>query len=179
MDNIKNIVTGGVITLFVGGAAFTFSQQDVIDNFSDDTGLTQEQAEQYINDIPEDEMVSWSEVGSTYIRGGEETLAVVSDIDCVNFEYEWESTAFTCSGAKNQLQKIASIERSLGLAYIQLDSDAATEDDMRTVIRYLDQMNSDYDLEASTVFFDGPSIAEVQMTNSYNKSLLKTALESD
>lgn len=178
MDNIRSIITGGIITLFIGGAAFTFSQQDVIDNFSAETGLTQEQAEQYINNIPENELASWTEIGSEYVSTSKHTLELADSTDCINYEYEWESVVLTCSEGKAQMKKIANSERLLGQAYIKLDSDTATEADIHAVIRYIDQLNSDYDLEISVFAFDDQVIDEIKTTNLYNKSVLKAALES-
>lgn len=121
-----------------GGAAFTFSQQDVIDNFSNETGLTQEQAAQYINEIPEEELVSFDELGADYVSESQVTFDLANEIDCVNYEYEWESPTLTCSVAKAQLNQLGNSERSLGQAYIKLSADTASESDIRTVIRYLD-----------------------------------------
>jgi len=179
MDNIKNIVTGGIITLFIGGTAFTFSQQDVIDNLAGDSGLTQEQAEQYVNNIPEDELVSWSEVGNDLISEGKESAAMASEIDCDTYEYEWESPTLSCSQGKTQLEKIAASEQSLGQAYLKLDSETASREDMENVIEHLDQLNADYDLEISYALYDSVGMEEVKMTNLYNKSVLKAALESN
>lgn len=178
MDNLKNIAIGGVITLLVGGTAFTFNQQDVIDNLAEDTDLTQEQAEQYINNISEDELASFEEIGSDYISEGAETLALADGIDCINYEYEWESPTLSCATGKSQLQRIGNSEQSLGRAYMRLSSETASEDDMRTVIDYLNQLNIDYELEVAVIAFDKNTIDEMKMTNSYNKSLLRAALES-
>jgi len=179
MDSIKNIITGGIITLVVGGAAFTFSQEAVIDNFAKDTGLTQEQAEQYVNNIPEDELVSFDELGENYISAGEDTLEYLNSIDCDNYEYEWESATLPCATGKAQLRKTGNTEKLVGQGFIALSSDSATKEDMSAVIGYLDQLNSDYSLEISRVIYGKSAIDEFKKTNSYNKSLLKAALESD
>lgn len=179
MDSIKNIITGGIITIFVGGAAFSFSQQDVIDNLASDTGLTAEQAEQYVNNIPEEDLASWDEIGAMYVSESELTRASANEIDCINYEYEWESNTLTCSQGKTQLVKIANTEKLLGQSYTKLSSDEATPDDMRTVIMYLNQLDSDYAHEVSLAVFGNAALEEIKMTNSYNKSLLKAALESN
>lgn len=179
MDSIKNIIGGGIITIFVGGAAFSFSQQDVVDNFASDTGMTQEQAEQYVNAIPEEELATWTEIGTDYVTESGKTLVMANEIDCVNYEYEWESPTLTCSQGKAQLQKIANTEKSLGQSYIKLDSDTAVAEDMRTTISFLDMLDSDYEHEISTTVFDTKVLDEIKTTNSYNKSLLKAALESN
>lgn len=179
MDNIKGVITGGIITLAVGGMAFTFSQEDVINNLANDTGLTQEQAEQYINDIPDDEFASFEVIGSEYIEEGEFTLAMAEEVDCVTYASEWELETLTCLEAKNQLTQLGNSEKALGQAYIKLDTDWASEDDIREAIGRIDQLNAAYDLEINTMFYEEAVINELKMTNYYNKSLLKTALESE
>lgn len=179
MDNAKNLIIGGVVTLLIGGTAYTFSQQDVINNFAADTGLSQEQAELYVNSVDEDELASFSEVGQDYIEESAETLSISDEIDCINYEYEWESTAFTCIDAKMQLKKISDSELLLGRSYVRLDADDATEKDISLTITYIDQLNADYELEASNLFFDAQIMEEVKKTNSFNKAMLKAALESD
>lgn len=178
MDNIKSIVVGGIITLIVGGGSYTFSQVDFAKNFAGDTGLTQEQAEEYINSVSEEELVSWSEVGSSYIEEGEMLIDSVKEIDCLNYEYEWESAALSCEKGKIQLEKVGKDSKLLGQMYIRLDSDSATEKDMSEVIRLIDQYNSDYNFEIIGWMMDSSEIEEEKKTNLYNKALLKTALES-
>ena len=55
--------------MLIGGTIFTVSQVDIAQNFAEDTGLTQEQAEQYINEIPE-ELISFDELGDELIDEG-------------------------------------------------------------------------------------------------------------
>lgn len=179
MDTIKNIAIGGVATLIIGGTAYTFNQEDVVQNFSDDTGLTQEQAEQYINEIPEEEMVPFAELGSDEISYGQEMLTAANEIDCANYEYEWESTAISCLEGKSQFEKLARTSISLGQAYIRLDSDSASEADIAETIRLLDLINSYYDSAIVAYLYDLETIAEIKKTNSFNKALLKAALESE
>ena len=178
MDLIKNLVIGGAITLVVGGTVFAFNQQDVVDNFAEETGYTQEQAAQYVTNVSEDELASFDSLGTDYISESEETLKLANSLDCVNYEYEWESASLSCGTAKNQLQTIARAEESLGRAYIQLNSENASESDMRSAMRCIDLLNSAYNNEISKVFFDSEVLKEIELTNSYNKSLLRSALES-
>lgn len=173
------IVTGTIVTLLVGGTVFSVSQSDIIQNFADDTGLTQEQAEQYINEIPEEELASWDEIGLTHINEGKDFLSVVDETDCVNYEYEWESATLSCLEGKTQLNKLSRDNSSLGQAYVKLGSDSASEDDMLKTIRLIDQLNSDYQFEIIRVTFDWLTIDEWKKTNSYNKALLQAVLESN
>ena len=179
MDSIKSIATGAVITLIIGGTAYNVSQKDVIQNFADDTGLTQEQAELYINEIPEEELDTFSVIGSDFINEGQEYLAMANDIDCINYEYDWESTTLSCFKGKSQLNKLAKNTSSLGYAFKKLDSDSASEEDIAETIRLIDQLNADYELEIFYILWDRSTVSEAKKTNSYNKSILKAALKSD
>ena len=179
MDSIKNIAIGGAITLLIGGTAYTFNQADVIQNFADDTGLTQEQAEQYINQIPEEELVEFDELGYSEIEYGQELIAQANQIDCVNYEYEWESTSLSCFQGKTQLQNLARDNVLLGQAYVKLASDSASEVEMIETIRLIDKMNLHYDSKIASYIYSWSQIDEIKKTNSFNKSLLKSALESE
>lgn len=177
MDNIKNVVVGGIITMVIGGTAYTFSQEAVVNNLASDIGISQEKAEEYVNSIPEEDFATWTEIGSGHVSSSVETLAIAEDIDCENYEYEWETPLLTCSQGRAQLQKIGKSEELLGNAYIKLDSENASEADISSAIRYIDQLSADYQQPIS-VSFDIEIINEVKMTNSYNKSVLNAALES-
>lgn len=179
MDSIKNIATGAVITLIVGGAAYSFSQEDVIKNFADDTGLTQEQAELYINEIEEDELDTFGVSGSDFVDEGRELSTIANDIDCLNYDYDYESATLSCIEGKSQLNRLARNTSSLGYAYKKLDSDSASKDDMAEAIRLIDQLNADCKLEISRFLWDWTIIDEWTKTNSYNRAILKAALESE
>lgn len=179
MDSIKGIVTGTIITLIIGGTAYNISQEDVIQNFADDTGMTQKQAELYINEIPEEEFDTFSVIGSDFINEGQEFLTMANDINCVNYEYDWESTTLSCLEGKSQLNKLARNSSLLGYAFKKLDSDSASEEDIAEAIRLIDQLNANYELEISYILWDQSTISEAKKTNSYNRSILKAALESD
>ena len=175
--SIKDLATGTVITLLIGGTAYTVSQTDVIRNFADDTGLTQEQAEQYKNKISDEEFVSFNQLGSDFINDGQELLSLASEIDCVNYEYEWESASLSCYQGKTQIEKIGRDSISLGQAYRKLDSDSASADDISETIVLIDQLNSDYQLQIVNSVLDRSTIDEIRRTNSYNKAILQAALE--
>jgi hypothetical protein len=179
MDSIKNVITGTVITLVIGGTAYTFSQEDVIQNFADDTGMTQEQAAQYVNDIPEDELDTFSVIGTEWIDVGQEFLTIANDTDCVNFEYEWESPTLSCTEGKTQLTKLANDTLTMGHAYKKLDSESATKEDMSKTIVLIEQFNDDLDFEIAKALWGLSDLDELNKTNSYNKALIKAALESE
>jgi hypothetical protein len=176
---VKEIATGTIITLVIGGSAYTISQTDVIENFADDTGLTQQQAEEYVKNIDEDELVPYADLGSDFVKEGNEILAEVAQIDCDNYEYEWESPTLSCVTGRNQLAELGNDEVALGQAYIKLDSDSASKTDISETVRLIDEVNSDYGFEIVRKILDFASIDEAKKTNSYNKATLEAALESN
>jgi hypothetical protein len=177
--DIKKLITGTVITLVIGGTAYTVNQADVIKNFASDTGITQEQAEQYINSIDENELASFDEVGSLLIDEGKNFINGASEIDCVEYEYSWESTSLSCYQGKTQLEKIGGDALLLGQAYKKLNSDSASKDDISKTIELIDRLNSDYQSKIISSLVDWSDIDDARKTNSYNKALLQAALESE
>lgn len=177
--SVKELAVGTVVTVIIGGTAYTVNQADVIDNFAEDTGLTQEQAEQYVGEVDEDELVSFEKVGSKLIKDGQDIVAEAEQIDCSNYEYEWESAILPCEKGKRQIHEIGSREISLGRAYKKLDTDSASRADISSTISLIDELNSSYDLEITGVILDQSVLDEIKKTNSYNKAYLKAALDDD
>ena len=165
--------------MLIGGGAYTVSHSDVVKHFAADTGLTQEQAEQYVNEINEDELVSFDQMGSDFITDGQKLLNSSSEVDCANYVYEWEATVMSCLEGKAQLAKLAQDSTALGQAYTKLASDSASRDDISNTIRLIDQLNVDFQLEIVNVALDWATVDEARKTNSYNKAILKAALESE
>ena len=136
----------GIITLIIGGTVYSVSQSDIISNFSDETGMSQQEAEHYIENIPDDELFSFDELGSMLISEGQEILEIVSEIDCVNYLYDWESETLTCDEGKSQFREFGQSEIDLGKAYKVLSSESATSADISAAIRQIDRVNANYDL---------------------------------
>jgi len=176
---MNRLITGAIITVIIGGTAYTISQADVVKHFAADTGLTQEQAEEYVSSVSDDDLVPYDEVGSEYIADGQEILDSASEIDCVNYEYEWESASLTCYTGKIQISKIGRDEVALGQAYKKLDSESASRDDISKTIELIDIFNSDFDLRIVRNIFTQSEIDEIKKTNSFNKAMLQAALEGD
>lgn len=168
-----------LITVVIGGTTYTVKQADVVDYFSRDTGLTQQQAEQYVSSLEEDDLAPWEDIGISYVDSGEKLVLAAREIDCNRYTYEWESDSLPCSKVKTQIYKIGIDSVSLGRAYEKLGSDTASKEDMLTTINLIDIVKADYDLEAIRFFMDSTDIEEDKKTGSYNKALLKTVLESD
>lgn len=177
--SIKEVVAGGIITLVIGGTAYTVNQADVVNNFANDTGMSQQQAEEYVGNVKEEDLVPYDEIGNDYITSGKELLSEANGIDCVNYEYEWQTSTLSCEDGKAHLIKTGNDEVSLGESYVTLASAAASEADISTTIQRIDQLNTDYAGEIINKLYETASINEIKQTNSYNKATLQAALGSN
>jgi len=169
----------GIITIIIGGTAYKVSQADIVNIFSDETGMSQNEAEQYIENIPEDELVSLDELGSDYIADGQDFLSIASQIDCVNYYYEWETETLSCAEGKSQLITFGESEIALGEAYDVLNSESASTEDISSAIWLIDRVNENYSLEIISEVLDSSEIDDAIKSNLYNKALLQAALESE
>lgn len=176
---VKEIIAGGVVTLVIGGTAYTVNQQDVVNNFANDTGLSEQQASEYVNNVKEEDLVEYDELGKSYIEGGESYLSTANDIDCDNYDYEWQTPTLTCSKGKQQLVELGNDEISLGESYVRLSAPDASRIDISKTISLLSEVNSNYDLEIVGNLLETADIEEITNTNSYNKALLEAALQSE
>lgn len=176
---IKRIV-GGIIAVAIGGTVYSVSQSDIAKNFSNNTGLTQEQAQQYINNIPEDQLASFSKIGQGFIDDGNSVTSELPSIDCINYSYTWEKRTLSCPDGKNQMRTLGNDEVSLGRCYQALDTNLgdSAKAKISECIYDIDKVNSDYGYPVVTALIDAKTISENKNTNSYNKSLLQAALES-
>lgn len=172
-------IIGGIITLVIGGAVFTVSKADIAKNFSKDTGLSQEESQQYVENITKDDLVSYDKLGSDFISDSQDILGLSRDIDCVNYTYEWETNTLSCEVGKLQLIRIGNDEKELGNAYTTLASKSASREDISSTISLIDKLNTDFRLEIVSRILDSKTIDETRKTNSYNKALLQSALESN
>jgi len=172
-------VVGTIITLVIGGVVFTFSQADVVKNFSKDTGLSQQEAQQYVNNIKKEDLASFDKIGSDFISFGQNVEKMANGIDCNNYTYKWESNNLSCEEGKSQVYTLGVNEVDLGDAYKVLDTKTATKDDMSLVIRDIDTLNADLGLDVVTSLLDQSFIGELKKENSYNKALIEAALDSN
>ena len=173
------MVAGAAVTLVIGGTTYTLTQTDMVNNFSKDTGMSQQQATEYVENIKEEDLVSYDELGNGIISDSEELLRFAAEIDCANYQYEWETSALTCQDGKTQLTETGNDEKALGESYKRLAVDTASKGDMSTTINLIDEVNVDYDFPVIRATLEPEDIKEVKTTNSYNKALLQTALEEE
>lgn len=167
----------GASVLVIGGTVFTINQADLVNNFSKETGMSQQAAEEYVNSISDDDLGSFNELGSELISEGQDSVRISNEIDCINYEYEWESYTLSCNEGKSQLRRIGESEQALGRAYRVLDTEDATERDISAAIGQIDRLNNNLDLEIVEWVFDASGIDEYKKTNAYNKALLQAALD--
>lgn len=172
-------VIAGIITLIIGGTVYSVNQADIVSNFSEETGMSQKEAEQYVENIPDDELVSFDELGSDFITEGQDILSIASEIDCVNYYYEWETDTLSCEEGKSQFKKFGESEIALGEAYQVLISESASTEDIYSVIWLIDRVNENYSLEIIIELIDYSVIDDVIKTNLFNKALLQAALDSE
>jgi len=175
----KGGIIGGIITLVIGGTIFTVKQADIVKNFSKDTGLSQKEAQQYVENVTEDDLVSYDKLGSDFISDGQDVLNLTYDIDCINYHYEWETNTLSCKKGRSQLIEFGNDEIALGKAYTILASESASREDMSSVISLIDRLNADLSFGIVSKILDSQSIDEIRKTNSFNKAVLQSALESD
>lgn len=175
----KGGIIGTIVTLAIGGTIYSASKADIVKNFSKDTGLSQEESQQYVENISEDDLVAYDELGSGLISDGQDILKVASDIDCENYTYEWETASLSCKEGKLQLTRLGKDEIALGNAYTTLTSESASREDMSSTISLIDKLNTDFRLEIVNQILDFQTIEEIRKTNSYNKALLQSALENN
>lgn len=176
---VKEAIFGTILTVVIGGAAYTVNKEDVVDNFADDTGLSQQQAEEYVDSVGEEDLVPYSELGAGYVKDGNDVLSSADEIDCANYDYEWVSPTLSCEEGKDQLEEFGRDEIALGNAYIKLGSDSADRADITKTISILNEVNSDYGFEVVGNILDSNMITENKKSNSYNKATLEAALESE
>jgi hypothetical protein len=174
----KGGIITGIITLVIGGTVYSVSQADIAKNLSKDTGMSQQQAEQYVNNIKEDDLVPYDKIGASFISEGQEILSGASKIDCVDYTYEWVTNLLSCEKGKAQLKTLGNSEIALGNAYTILASESASTTDISSVIKLIDKLNMDLNSEIVSKLLDYPTIDELRKTNSYNRAVLQAALDS-
>lgn len=169
----------GILTIVIGGTAYAVSQKDVVKNFSAETGMTEQEAQQYIENISEDELSSLDELGVSYISDGEFVLESAAEIDCDNYLYEWQTDTLTCEEGLAQLIEFAQSSIDLGEVYKVLGSESASAYDIENAIRLIDRNNLSVNSEIMIFVLGESGVDEFIKSNLYNKAILKTALEGN
>ncbi|HEV7453646.1 MAG TPA: hypothetical protein VGO07_00135 [Candidatus Saccharimonadales bacterium] len=180
LSMVKAII-GGVVVLVIGGTTVAVSNSDIADNFSKNTGMTKQQAQQYVGNIQKSDLESFSKVGQDLVSDGNLIQTELSSIDCVNYTYKWETASLSCQDARNEFQTISNDETALGNCYQTLDTNLGNSAKlkMNECISDIDVVNADYDLPVATTFLDSNTLTKQKNTNIYNKSVLEAALQSN
>ncbi len=97
---------------------------------------------------------------------------------CIKFEYTWETESVTCEDSKSELIALGWSEVRLGNAYKVLATSSATSQDIAAVITYIDTVNKGLNTEVVRSTIDEQTLSELKQTNSFNKALLQSALDS-
>lgn len=176
---MKEKLIGGIVVLVIGGTSFAVRQKDVVNNFAEETGMSQQQAQQYVENS-EDNLDSFSVIGKELVKDGNDVIDIASDIDC-RYEYEWETSELSCPEGKSQLNAFGEDELSLGNCYISLDDDlgAQAKPKMSECIAAIDKLNSSLEMPITDDVLDDAAVTEIKNGNLYNKSVLRAALESE
>jgi hypothetical protein len=175
---VKQIV-GGVITLVIGGTAYTVSQSTVANNFSKNTGMNQQQSQKYVSDA-QNNLKSFSKIGSDLVADGDSIVGAANKVDCANYTYTWETPSLTCDQGVAQLQIIGKDEIKLGNSYSSLGTNlgSAGRSTISDCIGDIDTVDADYNMPIAAQFMKSSEVKDLQNSNLYNKSVLQTALES-
>lgn len=180
MDDIKSKIIGGAIVLTLGGTGFAVTQTDVVNNFAAETGMSQEQAQKYVEES-QDDLDSFGNIGTGFVDSGNKILSEAGSIDCEGYSYEWESALLTCNDGKSQMQTVGNKELELGQCFKELDKDLgnSARTKINECIDDIDELNQAYEQPGATSIFGNDFVSEAKKTNLFNKSVLKTALESE
>lgn len=176
---LRELAAGAIVTVIIGGGAYTINQSDVVNNFASDTGMTEQQAEDYVASVKEEDLISYNELGKFYIDDGNQVLATLAEIDCVNYKYDWETPTMSCQQGKSQLTELGNHEVALGNAYQKLDTADGSRDDISNTVALIDRVNATYSYEIVGKLLDASTIDYNKKSNSYNKATLQAALQSN
>lgn len=181
MDEIiKKIVGGGAAVLLIGGTSFMISQADVANNFAEETGMDQQQAQEYVENA-QGELESFEDVGQDYIDDGNEVLANANGLDCVNYMYDWESDSLSCEDGRAQLLDIGAKEVALGECFVSLGGDLGdvVRSKIQECIEKIDAMMATLEYAIVPVLIGTEYLTEMRHSNAYNKSVLRAALDAE
>lgn len=177
--SVKKSIVGAVITIVIGGVGYTVTKTDIAKNFAKDTGMSQEQAQQYIDSVKEEDLATFDKIGEEFADGGNKLKQTASQIDCGTYKYDWESDTLPCAKGKSQLDQVADRMVALGKAYIKLADESANKNDIRDTINKIDAVSQAYDYEVFVKGVGQEEVKESKLKLSYNKSLLQAALNKN
>jgi hypothetical protein len=177
---MKKAIIGGIVTLVIGGTTYTISQTDVVNNFSKETGMSKQQAQQYVDNAQKN-LESFSKIGTDLTSDGNTVLSTAAQIDCANYSYTWETSSLSCDEGQSELNTVGNNEVAMGNCYASLGTDlgSAGSTKINECISDIDALDSSYDLPIATALLDSTQTTDMKNANLYNKSVLEAALKSN
>lgn len=167
----------GILVFVIFGTACDVSQKDVIKNFSQETGMTQEESQQFIEDISEDGLISYYELSTNHNTVGQEAFKIVLELDCNNYIYEWETETLSCGSGMAQLIIFGGLNLDLAKVYKLMGAGYAFTKDYEEAIELIDKLNESLKTEFIVLLFSENNIEEMIKSNQYNKVIIQTELE--
>lgn len=167
----------GILIIVIGGTACTVGQKEIVENFSKETGMTEQESQQYIENISEDELISFYELSESHITTGQEVYKIATELDCDNYQYEWETETLSCIKGFSQLIIFGERNLDLGEIYKVLGTGYAFTKNYEEAIALIDLLNESLSSEIMVALLGENSIEEMITTNLYNKAILQTEVE--
>jgi len=176
---MKRII-GVIVALAIGGTVYHFSQASVVNNFAKNAGISQRQAQQYIDKIPKGDLTSITGLGRNDVSEGQQILSQTKNLDCNTYIYKWQSPSLTCPEGVAQLRRLGLAHVRLGTCFEELSVTLGTKaaSTIDRCISGIDVEDADLNLPISRTLLGAKAILSAREMNLYNKSLLQTALQS-
>ena len=174
---MKRAIVGVVITAVIGGTTYTISQSDEVKNFSKNSGLSQENAQKYV-ETNKNSLASFEKVGGDLVAESANVSGKALAIDCVNYRYTWETASLGCDEGKSEIQDFASTELNLGQCYLDLGTDLGSIANQRIkeCIRGIERYDAGLELPIVRKFLSAQELLDAHRTNQYNKAVLQSAI---
>lgn len=167
----------GILIIVIGGTACTVGQKEIVNNFSEETGMTEQESQEYIENISEDELISFYELSEEHISTGQEVFKIVTELDCDNYIYEWETETLSCIKGMSQLIIFGGRNLDLGEIYKVLGTGQTFTKNYEEAIALIDLVNESLSSEILVALLGEKSIEEMILSNLYNKAILQTEVE--
>ena len=175
---MKRAIAGVVVTAIIGGTTYTMSMSDVIANFSRNAGLSQENAQKYVEGT-KNSLGSFEKVGRGYVAESANLSGKALALDCATYRYTWESPSLNCVEGKSELQDFASTVLNLGQCYQDLGKDLGNgaNQRVRECISDIDLYDASLDSPIVRKLLNPQGLLDAHRRNQYNKAVLQSAMQ--
>lgn len=173
---MKRVIAGVVLTAIIGGSTYSINQSDVVNHLAENSGLTQQQAQKYVNGL-KDHLVTFHDVGEQLVSDGMGISGKALAIDCVNYTYPWASPSLSCEEGKREIDELGSAEMEVGSCYSALSRDLnnLVRQKIGECIRAIDRLELSIDTPMISKLLGETKIASAHKMNQYNKAILQSA----